>query len=317
LPNAEPWVGPVVINEVMFAPLNEGTNTLHEYIEIHNRSANLVALRDPQYGNRWMLSNAVEFVFPANATIPAGSSLLVVSFNPGVNPGARAAFEARYGTGHTLTGPFRGSLDNMSDSVELYAPGLPVTFPGPDFGRVPYILVEKVAYRDRFPWPSSGAQPGTSLQRLNPMAYANDPNNWVAVLPTAGSMNRSDSDADEMPDQWERVYGLNPNDARDADLDPDGDGKTNLEEYLSGTHPTDPNDVLRLMVSLDGLTVLLRFSAAAERAYQLQYRSEADQGAWTKLADIAAAPSTRKVEVSDTLPTVRAQRFYRLLSQDR
>jgi pectate lyase len=47
-----------------------------------------------------------------------------------------------------------------------------------------------------------------------------------------------DSDGDGMPDWWEKKYGLNPNDPSDAAQDRDGDGYTNLEEYLNGTDPT-------------------------------------------------------------------------------
>lgn len=42
-----------------------------------------------------------------------------------------------------------------------------------------------------------------------------------------------DSDQDGMPDNWERQYGLNPTDASDTNGDLDGDGYTNLEEYLA------------------------------------------------------------------------------------
>lgn len=41
-----------------------------------------------------------------------------------------------------------------------------------------------------------------------------------------------DSDRDGMPDNWEISRGLNPNDAADGNADPDGNGYTNLEEYL-------------------------------------------------------------------------------------
>ena len=45
-----------------------------------------------------------------------------------------------------------------------------------------------------------------------------------------------DSDRDGMPDWWEAIQGLNPNSApgdfADANGDPDGDGFTNLEDYL-------------------------------------------------------------------------------------
>jgi len=43
-----------------------------------------------------------------------------------------------------------------------------------------------------------------------------------------------DSDHDGIPDAWERERGLNPSDASDAGKDRDGDGYTNLEEYLNG-----------------------------------------------------------------------------------
>lgn len=40
-----------------------------------------------------------------------------------------------------------------------------------------------------------------------------------------------DRDADGISDDWESYYGLNPDDATDANLDPDGDGISNLGEY--------------------------------------------------------------------------------------
>ncbi len=48
-----------------------------------------------------------------------------------------------------------------------------------------------------------------------------------------------DSDSDGMPDEWEKKYGLDPNDASDTSKDNDKDGYTNIEEYLNGTDPTE------------------------------------------------------------------------------
>ncbi|WP_246737302.1 pectate lyase [Nordella sp. HKS 07] len=42
----------------------------------------------------------------------------------------------------------------------------------------------------------------------------------------------ADSDKDGISDQWEEAHGLNPNDGSDAQLDRNGDGWTNLEEFL-------------------------------------------------------------------------------------
>jgi len=47
-----------------------------------------------------------------------------------------------------------------------------------------------------------------------------------------------DTDLDGMPNAWETRHGLNRDDPSDAAGDEDGDGYTNIEEYLNGTDPT-------------------------------------------------------------------------------
>ena len=49
-----------------------------------------------------------------------------------------------------------------------------------------------------------------------------------------------DVDADGMPDAWERAHGLDARDGADHRGDLDGDGYTNLEEWLNETDPRDP-----------------------------------------------------------------------------
>ena len=40
-----------------------------------------------------------------------------------------------------------------------------------------------------------------------------------------------------MPDDWERKHNLDPSNGQDHKADADGDGFSNVEEYLNGTDP--------------------------------------------------------------------------------
>jgi hypothetical protein len=63
----------------------------------------------------------------------------------------------------------------------------------------------------------------------------------LATLSLVGQvLAQDDRDQDGLPDSWEIHYF---GDLRQgADDDPDGDGFSNLAEYLDGTSPIDPND---------------------------------------------------------------------------
>ena len=59
--------------------------------------------------------------------------------------------------------------------------------------------------------------------------------NYATAAPPA------DTDHDGMPDPWEKRFGLDPADKSDGPKDLDGDGFTNVEEYLNETDPTKPD----------------------------------------------------------------------------
>jgi len=77
-----------------------------------------------------------------------------------------------------------------------------------------------------------------------------------------------DADRDGMDDAWESARGLNPNMDFDASLDPDGDGATNLAEFLWGTSPgtAEPSPSPRLV--FDAGQWAVRFPTIPERKYQ-------------------------------------------------
>ncbi|MEM7395929.1 MAG: hypothetical protein AAF492_26650, partial [Verrucomicrobiota bacterium] len=57
----------------------------------------------------------------------------------------------------------------------------------------------------------------------------------------------ADTDRDGLLNVWEQQHGLNPNHAIDAGQDPDGDGETNLEEFLADTDPGDARSLLQFL----------------------------------------------------------------------
>ena len=75
----------------------------------------------------------------------------------------------------------------------------------------------------------------------------------VGGLPEYKGKPYQDSDKDGMPDKWEVKYGLNPNDASDANGDLSGDGYTNIEKYINGIDPTVKVDWTNLENNYDTL----------------------------------------------------------------
>ena len=63
---------------------------------------------------------------------------------------------------------------------------------------------------------------------------------------------RADSDSDGMPDGWEVAHGLNPL-VNDANLDSDGDGWSNIDEYRYGSDPHDRNSVPSAILTINGI----------------------------------------------------------------
>jgi len=59
----------------------------------------------------------------------------------------------------------------------------------------------------------------------------------IEILITQTDPNDPDSDDDGIPDGWEYIHKLNPNDPSDANMDFDNDGLSNKEEYLYGSDP--------------------------------------------------------------------------------
>jgi len=175
--NAYPKVGPIVINEIMYNPQSGNQN--EEYIELYNTTASVVSLYDFGESEPWKFTDGIDFTFPSDANIPAYGYLLVVKDT--------TAFTSEYGSmppGVQVLGPYAGQLSNGGEKVEI---GMPGDVDGE--GVRQYIRIDRVNYDDEGLWPTEPDGYSSSLSRLFPQYYGNDPNNWQAASPSPEGSN--------------------------------------------------------------------------------------------------------------------------------
>lgn len=104
--------------------------------------------------------------------------------------------------------------------------------------------------------------------------------------PSTTLFDRSpDNDGDIMPNEYERSYGLDPDRPKDAAGDLDGDGATNLAEFIAGTDPSDSRDVF-VITDLDVQSDTLRVTwpSVADRVYEVLWST--DLQSWTGAATL-------------------------------
>ena len=137
-----------------------------------------------------------------------------------------------------LIGPYLGLLKNGGESVRLQAPTAPpVGEPGPV-----YYLVDRVTYDDQSPWPTSADGTGDSLSRVTAEAFGDESTNWLASLPTPGSVSflpahPADFDGNGQVDgndflTWQTGFGQFRAAAPPSDGDADRDGDVDGNDFL-------------------------------------------------------------------------------------
>jgi hypothetical protein len=136
--------------------------------------------------------------------------------------------------------------------------------------------------------------------------------NAFAVVKTDTIPGGIDSNANGLADAWERTYfgaiGVDPN------ADPDGDGMSNLQEYLAGTNPTNSADNLRITAfssSPDGTAADVTWSSVPTRCYFIQETLDLNPPSWfdSGLGQIAPDGSTTTRGVFGATAPMR---FYRV-----
>ncbi|HYG33900.1 MAG TPA: lamin tail domain-containing protein, partial [Clostridia bacterium] len=166
--NIGPRVGPVVISEIHCVPMTPAGG----FVELRNITESSVALFDAtQPTNTWRIAG-LGFTFPQGVTIPGNGFVLVAADDP-------AKFRAEHGTSNIVQiFQYSAQLQTNGEMLELLSPEDGNT------NGIPYYPVDQVRYGVTPPWPTVTS--GISLQRLDAMAYGNDPINWEAAAPTPG-----------------------------------------------------------------------------------------------------------------------------------
>ncbi len=188
--NANPKVGPVVINEIMYNPPTGNQN--EEYIELHNITGAHVILYRTDKLTPWKFTDGIDYTFSGSspyATIPPNGYLMVVK--------DMVAFITRYGSmpgDVPVVEDYSGWLSNAGERLQIGMPG-----DIDDDGTRHYIRIDRVTYSDgSHPedcpggvdyWPFMADGYGKSLSRIDPNDYGNDVANWKAALPSPGLAN--------------------------------------------------------------------------------------------------------------------------------
>lgn len=133
----------------------------------------------------------------------------------------------------------------------------------------------------------------------------NDVGGWPEY-PSSSAL--TDADEDGMPDEWEAAHGLNPQ-KPDHNLDSDGDGYTNLEEFLNATNPQqrdasgDREDFLRAQKQLAELNA--QATPQIGRVATQEKKVAAERQPLTVPVNLSAVPAQAgprlEVAISNTL----------------
>ena len=139
-----------------------------------------------------------------------------------------------------------------------------------------------------------------------------------------------DSDGDGLPDAWEQsliaIYGGTLASIRPQD-DTDGDGISNLNEYLAGTYAFDPTDGFRLVLTASNAGAsTMEFLALRGRSYSIQASPNLQQ--WTPvnfrvvsggvpgvLLSNYAANDVRTLQIEVPIQPGATNRYFRALVQ--
>ena len=191
--NSGPLISAVIISEVQYYPAPPVPGSVLseddlEFIEIYNRTGAPIDIGLWRL-NDYPANEMAMYTFPENTVLPAGSTLIVLGFNP-ANVAKRNEFVATYRIPASipLLGPYSDAAydpnpDQLNNDGETLLLERPEDLAQLGLG---YVLEDRVIYSSTAPWPEDASGTGLSLTRAYRNRYGDFPENWQAVMPTPG-----------------------------------------------------------------------------------------------------------------------------------
>ena len=143
-----------------------------------------------------------------------------------------AAFDARYditGNNIPVVGVYTGNLDNNGEKLAVYQLG------DPDPNIIPAYRTDYVNYGDSGDWPGRADGEGSSLFRVHPAAYGNEPANWQtsAMGNRPGQpATRLDKSPPSMPTNLAAVSTVLPSNSVTLTWSASSDAQSYVDHYL-------------------------------------------------------------------------------------
>lgn len=128
------------------------------------------------------------------------------------------------------------------------------------------------------------------------------------------TIDRPDDDSDGIDDTWERLIAGNTGDLG-LNNDQDGDGYSDVDEYLSDTDATDAADHFRILSyspNANNSNTDIEFTSSASRCYQLFYKDDLSDADWMAVFNdkLNGQPGSTLLKNVDTNYPDTQQRFW-------